>query len=248
MTTKFHRRLILYEGTYGVLAVPLTESDFTTIEAAAIALAEKLASIARRSISSNGEAVLALSGGRTPSLVFNHLRQLRLDWSRVTVTLTDERWVPANHPDSNENLVRTQLLKGPAGAAKFVPLFGAEASPDAGLAACEARLSAMNRPIDAVYLGMGSDGHIASLFPGTQAALRSQRTMCVAVPAAAGRHPRLSLSINTILKAGEILLLYAGQDKHDAYLTAKATEDSPDNPLSLILCQQETPVSVLRAQ
>lgn len=245
---KFRRRLILYKDDHGVITVPLTESDFATIEAAAVAMADKLASVARNSISRDGQAVLAVSGGKTPLLVFSHLRQQDLDWSRVTVTLSDERWVPADHPDSNENLVRTQLLQGPASAAKFVPLFGGEATPEIGLAACEARISAMNRPIDAVYLGMGSDGHIASLFPGEPAALRSHRTKCVAVPAAQDRRPRLSLSINTILKAREILLLYAGQDKHIAYLNAKETEDSSNNPLSLILFQQETPVSVLRAQ
>lgn len=228
--------------------MPLTESDFTTIEAAAIALAEKIASIARRSISSNGQAVLAVSGGQTPLLVFSHLHQLDLDWSRVTVTLTDERWVPADHSDSNENLVRTKLLKGPASAAKFIPLFGGEETPEAGLVACETRLSAMASPIDAVYLGMGSDGHIASLFPGDTAALRSHRTRCVAVPSAPDRHPRLSLSINTILKSKEILLLYSGQDKHNAYLIAKEIEGASNNPLSLILSQQETPVSVLRTQ
>lgn len=227
--------------------MPLTESDFATIEAAAIALAEKLAAIARRSISSNGQAVLAVSGGQTPLLVFGHLRQLDLDWSRVTVTLTDERWVPANHPDSNENLVRTHLLKGPASAAKFVALFGGEATPEAGLVACEARLSEI-QSIDAVYLGMGSDGHIASLFPGEPATHRSHQTICVAVPATPERHPRLSLSMDTILKSKEILLLYAGQDKHNAYLQSKEIDNSSNHPLSLILSQRETPVSVWRAQ
>lgn len=228
--------------------MPLTESDFPTIEAAAIALADKLASIAKTSIARNGKAVLAVSGGRTPMLVFSRLCQSDMDWSKVTVTLTDERWVPVSHPDSNEKLVRTQLLRGPASAASFVPLFGGEDSPEAGLEACESRLSSIKSPIDAIYLGMGSDGHVASLFPGEPAAIPSRQPLCIAVPAAPNRLPRISLSLNAILNSREILLLYAGQDKHDAYLSAQEIEDSSNYPLAKILTQRETPVRVLRSK
>lgn len=227
--------------------MPLTETDFATIEVAAIALAEKLASVARDSISEHGEAFLAVSGGRTPLLVFSHLCQADLDWSNVTVTLTDERWVPADHPDSNEKLVRTKLLKGPASLAKFVPLFGGEPSPEAGLAACEVRLGSMPGPIDAVYLGMGADGHIASLFPGAPIARQTRQSKCVAIPAAADRLPRLSLSIDTIMQAREILLLFSGQDKYAAYTSAKESDDLSNNPLAAMLSQPTTAVTVFRA-
>ena len=90
----------------------LKESDFPSIEAAASALAGILACVAEDSITEHGSAVLAVSGGRTPRIVFESLREFKLPWAKVIVTLTDERWVPSDHRGSNERLVRRHLLKG----------------------------------------------------------------------------------------------------------------------------------------
>jgi 6-phosphogluconolactonase len=98
------------------------ERHFPSLPDAAHALAGELALTLDHATSARGRALLAVSGGHTPQPVFERLRQLEVDWGRVTLTLTDERWVPPNHPDSNENLVRSWLLRGPAAAA-FIPLF-----------------------------------------------------------------------------------------------------------------------------
>ena len=111
----------------------LREFDYATVEAAASALARRLVQIIRTSIAEDGNAVLAVSGGRTPRFVFEQLRESDISWSDVIVTLTDERWVANDHSESNERLVREYLLKGRAEGATFIPLYGGESSVEIGL-------------------------------------------------------------------------------------------------------------------
>ena len=225
----------------------IEERCFPTIEAAAYALADDLASTLREAISAHGHGLMAVSGGRTPHHVFERLRQLDVDWSRVTVTLTDERWVPPYHPDSNEKLVRSYLLQGPARAAAFIPLYGGEDSPEAGQSACEARVKDLVLPFDAVYLGMGGDGHFASLFPGDPA-VDARESRCIPVPATEFRLPRMSLTASAILDARKVFLLFSGADKHAKYAEAARTDGANhDIPLRLLLLQTQTPVYVLSA-
>lgn len=223
----------------------INERQFSSIEAAAHALADDLAVALCEAIAVRGRALLAVSGGHTPRHVFDRLHRLEVDWSRVTVTLTDERWVPADHPDSNERLVRSHLLCGPATAATFVPLFGGESSAPAGQSACEARLRALALPFDAVYLGMGDDGHIASLFPGDNA-INVSNSLCIAVPATESRLPRMSLTRRTLLDTRRIFLLFSGADKQAKYAEAKRKGSLHEVPLRLILSQELAPVYVLK--
>lgn len=222
------------------------ERAFDALDGAALALAEELASILSESLSARGRASLVVSGGRTPQHVFRRLRQMKVDWGGVTVTLTDERWVSPDHPDSNERLVRSFLLQGPAKAATFVPLYGGEISPEAGRHACEARLNGIARPFDAVYLGLGGDGHFASLFPGDPA-LDVSEGMCVAVPATDRRQPRMSLTASAILDARRLFLMFAGAEKQAVYTEAKRSGPYRQIPLRLVLLQERTPITVLHA-
>src|SRR5207253_887994 len=130
---------------------------------------------------------------------YDRLSRARIDWTRVAVTLSDERWVPASDPESNERMVRGHLLAGPASAARFQPLWSQDTTPEAAAAALEPAISAL-APFDMVLLGMGEDGHFASLFPGSPALdqgldLDGQR-LCIAVPAGkpAPSQPRISLT------------------------------------------------------
>jgi 6-phosphogluconolactonase len=226
--------------------MPVDERRFDTIESAARALAGDLAGVLRDAVSDRGRALLAVSGGRTPRHVFERLSAARLDWTRVTITLSDERWVPPDHPDSNERLVRAYLMQGEAAAATFIPLFGGEDTPRAGRAACEARLAPLALPFDAVYLGMGGDGHFASLFPGDPAVeVRDGR--CVAVPPRGQRVARMSLTAPTVLNARRIFLLFTGADRHATYVEAKQAGSANALPLRLVLRQDTAPVTVLIA-
>jgi 6-phosphogluconolactonase len=224
----------------------IEERAFATLEDAADALAQDLARNLRAAVAARGRAVLAVSGGRTPRQVFERLRQLDVDWPRVTVTLTDERWIPADHPESNEGLARAHLLQGPAAAAAFIPLYGGEASPEAGKAACEARLVALAGPFDAIYLGLGGDGHVASLFPGDPA-LDVRDRLCAAVPGTATRQPRMTLTASAILDARRVCLLFSGADKYAVYAEARVPGPLTQIPLRMLLAQDRVPISVFKA-
>ena len=106
-----------------------------------------------------------VSGGSTPKPLFEALRKTDLDWSKVTVTLADERWVPESDGDSNAAFVKNTLLQEKASAANFISLFVDGATPEEGVSQVHTRLQAIAQPFTVLVLGMGGDGHTASLFP-----------------------------------------------------------------------------------
>lgn len=198
-----------------------------------------------------GHAVLAVSGGKSPLPLFVALRSQPLDWSRVTVTLVDERCVPPGHEDSNTTLVRTHLMQGPAAAATFVPWFdtvpGSLDDPalEAMADAANDRLATQPWPWDVAVLGMGEDGHTASLFagaPGLSHALHSNGPVAWTRPPNAP-HARLTLTLPALLSTRDLVLPLIGPAKLRVYQQAKLRED-PSLPISLVLHQHQTPVRV----
>lgn len=191
------------------------------------AAADALAGALRGALERNGRAGLAVAGGSTPAPILARLGEDELDWGRVTITLTDERWVPEDHADSNARMVRSTLLTGRATAAAFAPLRGAAESPEAAALAVSERLAAEGPP-DAVLLGMGEDGHIASIFPGNARASAllnaGAAPACLDVPAGHGRPPaqeRLSLNLPALTR-GEVVLALRGEAKRRMFETAGA--------------------------
>ncbi|WP_232433154.1 6-phosphogluconolactonase [endosymbiont of Ridgeia piscesae] len=246
MRTKYQQQIILPQVNRIKLLMAIEEREFESMEAAAHVLADELACTMRDAITKRGRALLAVSGGRTPQTVFNYLCKQDIDWASVTITLTDERWVPVGHTDSNESLVRDYLLQGDAADATFIPFYGGEATPELGRAACEARLTTIDRPFDAVYIGMGEDGHFLSLFPG-DAAVEVREGRCVAVPETKTRLPRMSLTASFALNTKNLFLLFSGAAKHAKYAEAKTEGLYSEVPLRLALLQKHTPVHVLTA-
>lgn len=224
----------------------IEERKFSSLEYAASELANEIANTLREAIRIRGNAILAVSGGRTPVKVFKYLQQKKLYWNHITITLTDERWVPLDHPESNEKLVRSYLLKYLPKETTFIPLFSGEGSLDADVVSCESRLKKLSLPFDAVYLGMGSDGHFASLFPGDKA-LTVSDSLCVAVGATKSRLARISLTAKTIIDSRKIYLLFSGEDKHSVYEKAKIHGSYNEIPLRLILSQEDLPAVVFSA-
>src|ERR1700761_3903668 len=139
----------------------VTTHSFTDCQALAVALAERIAERLREGIAERGHALLAVSGGSTPKHLFDKLSRQMLDWSKVTVTLVDERWVPEGDERSNAAMVKAMLLQHAASSAQFVPLYTDAPTPEAGLATVRARVASLELPFDAVILGMGNDGHTA---------------------------------------------------------------------------------------
>ena len=119
-----------------------------------------------QAIEQRGHTSLAVSGGRTPERIFPILAQQSLPWDRVSITLADERWVDPANVDSNEGLTRRLLLQGPASNARFIGLKTGRENPFDGQAETEKALARIDWPLDAIFLGMGEDGHIASLISG----------------------------------------------------------------------------------
>lgn len=213
---------------------------------AAAHLATRIATLLGEAIATRGTASLALSGGRSPKPVLEALARTPLDWSKVVVTLVDERWVAPDAPDSNERLLRETLLTGPAAAAQFVPMKNDAPDAYAGQPAVEAAFAAIPWPLDIVLLGMGEDGHTASLFPAaTELAsglTSTARTIAITPPAAP--HQRMSLTASAILAARHVFLQISGDAKKNVY--AQALEEGPVEqlPIRLALRQDKTPVEV----
>jgi len=224
----------------------IKEHRFPDASAAARALAASIADRLAAAIEDRGAATIALSGGRSPAAVFEALRERALPWDRVIVTQVDERWVPVGDADSNSRLIREHLLQGPASAARFVPMKNDAATAREGQPACEAALRALPLPFDMVLLGMGEDGHTASLFPQARElheGLTTQAlTLSVTPPAAP--HERLSLSLAGLLRSRALLLQIGGAAKEAVYREALGDGPVEDMPIRAVLRQDEVPVEV----
>jgi 6-phosphogluconolactonase len=199
-------------------------------------------------IQARGAASLVVSGGRTPVRLFEQLRTEALDWSKVWITLADERWVETNQPASNEKLVRETLLTGAAAAAHFVGLKNPAPAPEAGADWAARALTRVPHPFDVVLLGMGEDGHTASLFPGSlalpRALDRSVPPGCIAINSLTAPHARLSLNLSALLDSRRIIVHIEGESKWQVYQRAKAPGPVAELPVRSVLQQKEVPVDV----
>ncbi|WP_166255557.1 6-phosphogluconolactonase [Marinobacter salicampi] len=202
-------------------------------------LAEFVARELSRAIDRDGRASLAVPGGSTPVQFFRALRTQALDWARVEITLTDERWVPQSSEDSNARLVNANLLQDRAAAATFYPLKLEGASALEGQSAAERALDQLKWPLDVVILGMGSDGHTASLFPDAPELSRaldpgnSARSIAMTPPSQSTE--RLSLTRSALIQARSAVLLIHGTDKLATLEEAFARSDEQVMPIRAFL-------------
>ncbi|MCA4962507.1 6-phosphogluconolactonase [Pseudomonas sp. Y24-6] len=202
------------------------------------ALALNVAKQLSDAIDARGTATLVVSGGRSPVAFFQNLARQKLDWSKVVVTLADERWVPVEHADSNAGLLKRYLLQGPAAKAQFLSLYSATANLE--LAAEQAdRLLAELPPIDVLILGMGDDGHTASLFPNSpnlaEALAADGTRRCYPMLAPTVPHQRLTMSRALLASAETTVLSICGQSKLTTLSAALAGDDVGAMPIRAFL-------------
>jgi 6-phosphogluconolactonase len=213
--------------------------SFETASALAEALADRVATSLTAAIAIRGEATLAVSGGSTPKAFFEALSSRMIDWPKVKVTLVDERFVPEDNPRSNHLLVKTHLLKNAAMAAQFVPLYRPEATIEEAAVTASGIVPGMTGPFDAVILGMGTDGHTASFFPGGDhlaAALDltlPRRVMTMEAPGAG--EARLTLSFSALHDAGLLVVHIEGAEKKSVLDKALSGTDEADMPIRAVL-------------
>lgn len=201
-------------------------------------LAITVANALRAAIETRGSAVLVVSGGRSPVAFFERLSGQALDWSRVTVSLADERFVPVSHADSNEGLVRRHLMHGEAAKARFLSLYRSASSLDESVRLADVALAELGA-IDVLVLGMGEDGHTASLFPGSpylEQALRSDCPQrCLPMQAPSVPRQRLTLTLPLLASAHLTLLAVQGQAKLATLADALAGDDVAAMPIRAFL-------------
>lgn len=205
-------------------------------------LATSLEQALRNGIAKNGRSVLMVSGGSSPEPAYKHLSTLDLDWQHIDVAMVDERWVNANHEKSNEAFIKRTLLQNFAAAANFISMKNAASSAEEGVSECEKQYQTLHRPFDVTILGMGPDGHTASLFPhasGLETGLNSQQLVCainaIESDVTGNITERISLTLNAIAHSTVVKLLISGQEKLDVYKQAKAPGNVNDMPLRAVL-------------
>lgn len=192
-------------------------------------------------IRQNGRASLAVSGGSTPVQLFKRLAKADLDWSSVDICLVDERWVDGEDPASNAHLVQKYLLQNKACEAKFTGMKNEASTASAGQDECGRQLEGVHHPYDALILGMGDDGHTASLFPKAlklrEAVTLDSGLRCISIAPLTAPHERMTLTLPEILSAQQIFLHIVGQNKKDVLEQACLDGPPEEMPIRFILEQ-----------
>jgi len=229
----------------------INEYRFSSRETLLEALYQDIESSLAQDLADHERVSLLLSGGSTPGPLYKRLSAVDLDWSRVSIGLVDERWVESDHSASNERLLRQTLLQNFAAKASFTRMKNSAQTPFMGEGQCQTQCDDLPEPYSVCLLGMGPDGHTASLFPhakGLSQALDSQQ-LCAAIEANASEVTgeyveRMSLTPKAILRAKKLILLITGEDKWQVYQRARSATDVMATPVSVFLQQSGVDVDV----
>lgn len=196
-------------------------------------------------------ATLLLSGGSTPAPLYRRLSTAKLNWNQVNVALVDERWVDAESDASNERLLHENMLINNAADASFTGMKNDHQTPFAGMIECNARYATLPSPYTICLLGMGQDGHTASLFPEAEeltAALDSKQ-YCAGIRAVKSEVTgdnieRMTMTPWSILQSQRLILLITGTDKWVVFQRARQSGASADLPISFFIHQDNVPLEV----
>ena len=214
--------------------------EYPDAEMMMMRLADILAGELRTAVALHGHASLAVPGGTTPGPIFDSLCAVDLDWSRIHVMLTDERWVPETSERSNTRLLRERLLTDKAAAAVYLPLYADAETPEEKLDELSEAIAAQ-LPLSVALLGMGADMHTASIFPGADLlaeALSADAPVLLPMRAPSAPEPRITLSARVLRDALRIHVVIIGDEKRAAL--ERARKLPPEQaPIAAVLSQAE---------
>lgn len=223
--------------------------EFTSPAALDERLASAISSLLMHEIQAKGHANLAVSGGRTPVGMFKLLCEKELDWSRVNLTLADERWVKTSSRDSNEKMLRETLLQSHAAAARFIPLKQGAELERGLLDDIERQLKEASAfPFDVLTLGMGEDGHTASLFPSADEiyeamAPENPHLLTRIVPRTAP-YDRVTFTLAALLQSRKVFLHLLGSSKLEVLGRAEEGDNPMEMPIRAFLQQPELDMEI----
>jgi len=222
-------------------------TKFKNTEAMTGYLAGDIVEKLKNAIATKGQAVLLVSGGRSPIALFEQLSQTDIEWDKVIISLVDDRWVGPTHESSNENLVNQHLLVNKAAAARFIGLVADGESVFDNIELSIAKISDI-KEIDVMILGMGEDGHTASIFPCcgqlTDAMSKDNQQRLIATQPTTAPFERVSFTLNEILAAKQVYLPLNGENKVRVFEQAQQLEDLAKMPISAVI-KQHTAFDVL---
>ena len=213
-------------------------------------LASRIITALETGIKKNGCASLVVSGGSTPKTLFALLSKHDIDWSKVSITLADERCVSQADEASNARLLRENLLQNKASAANFIPLYEDEQSPKEAAKDSSNKIASI-KTYDALILGMGQDGHTASLFPeavNLNEALDSNADNCIAIEPVTNPITRITQSKQKLLRSKFIVFHLVGKDKIDILNEVMNDINKTQFPSSHFIHQNDVPVDIYFAQ
>jgi 6-phosphogluconolactonase len=222
--------------------------EFANGGALAAGLADKVTEALSAAIAARGTASIAVSGGSTPKAFFEALSSRSLDWTKVVITLVDERFVPADNPRSNHLLVSQHLLKNNAAAATFLPLYQPATDAEKAAVVATEETKSIGNPFDVVILGMGGDGHTASFFPGgtnlVKAIDPSTPRGIITMEAEGAGEPRLTFTFASLQDARLLVLHIEGESKKDVLAKAESAGEETEMPIRAILRRAASPVEI----
>ena len=216
------------------------------------ALADKVSQLLQAAIAVKGKASLAVSGGSTPKGFFTLLANKDIDWKKVTITLVDERWVDINSDASNTRLVHENLLQNKAAVANFFHLKQGDTLSNEILSDLNIAVDNLLLPLDVVILGMGEEGHTASLFPcseqiHTGLALSNQSSLIKVEPTTAP-HQRITFSFAALRQSAHVFLHLCGDSKKTVLTKALSDSDIFEMPIRAFLQDQAIDTQVYWAE
>lgn len=213
-------------------------------------LAKQVAMLLQQAVDSKGKASLALSGGSTPKGFLELLSCQKISWENITVTLVDERWLDVKDTQSNTNLLHKYLFKNFASAASFFPLKIADNFDDTVIATLSERLKSI-LPFDVAILGMGTDGHTASLFPCSkqiEQGLKNSSIELLKIEPSTAPYQRISFSFSALARSQSLFLHITGAEKKQVLEQAISGQNSMLMPIRAFLHAKDINTQVYWAE